>query len=419
VDPDDDGDTIPTAEELGVSGFAMPLDTDGDMRPDYLDTDDDGDTILTADEARLDTSMGDDFDGDGTPSYRDTDSDGDMLLDRVEGTGDANMNMRPDFLDPSDDNDGDGVRNVDERGGCMGSMPGCVMGDRDTDRDGVPDYLDPDDDGDGIPTAVERALDPSMGDDFDMDGTPSYRDTDSDGDGDLDRDEAGAMPAMPANTDGAMDGADFLDTDSDNDCALDSVSSEDGVARVTVAMSPNANCMEPAGVCDTGRGVCVACIADAMGVGAGCSSNANGARCIAGPTVDRNACGCATSADCPMDRDCNLANMRCEPRMSMGDAGADGSMDDASASDGSASTDGATGMDATAMGDGSARADAAPSDGGAGADGSVVPVVLSGDGACACRVNAAGTRGPSALWLGAIVALGFASVARSRRRRAG
>ncbi len=406
-DPDDDGDTIPTAEELGASGFAMPRDTDTDRTPDYLDVDDDDDMIPTAEEARLDTSMGDDFDGDGVPSYRDTDSDDDLLLDRAEGTRDSNMNMRPDFLDPSDDNDGDGVPNAVERGGCMGTVPGCVMGDRDTDRDGTPDYLDPDDDGDGIPTAVERALDPSMGDDFDMDGTPSYRDTDSDGDGDLDRDEAGSAPATPANTDRATDGPDFLDTDSDNDCAADSVMSEDGAARITVAMNPNANCAEPAAVCDSARGVCVACIAEAMGSGMGCAMNANGLRCIAGATVDGNACGCASAADCPADRDCNTGNSRCEPRMTSSDAGADASAPDATVSDASA-TDSGLAMD------GSSRADAALADGST-ADSAVPAGVLSGDGACACRVSAAPARAPRGAVLGAIVALGAVVLGRRRR----
>ncbi|MBL8678709.1 MAG: hypothetical protein JNK05_06070 [Myxococcales bacterium] len=432
LDDDDDGDTILTRDELGASGFMMPLDTDGDRAFDYLDTDDDDDGILTADEARLDTTAGDDFDGDGTPSYRDTDSDDDRLLDRAEGTRDTNMNMRPDFLDPSDDNDGDGVPNSVERGGCTGSMPGCVMGDRDTDRDGTPDFLDPDDDGDGIPTATERLLDPTTGDDFDMDGTPSYRDTDSDGDGDLDRDEAGATPTMPANTDRGSDGPDFLDTDSDNDCAADSVASEDGVARVTVAMSPSANCMEPAAVCDTSAGRCVACLVTGMGAGTGCASNPNGTRCLAGPSTDRNACGCATAGDCAMDRACNTAINRCEPR-STPDAGADASEPDAS-TDGGVTVDSGVASDSGAMDgavstDSGVIADSGLSDGGsmdavvrdagdASADGAAPFGVLSGDGACGCRVvsrparGAGGSRG--ALW--AIAALGAVSLARSRKR---
>jgi hypothetical protein len=411
-DPDDDGDTVPTADELGPSGISMPLDSDMDRTPDFLDADDDGDTIPTADEARLDMSMGDDFDGDGAPSYRDTDSDADGIADRVEGTGDANMNMRPDFLDPSDDSDGDGVPNAVERGGCMGTAPGCVADDRDTDRDGIADWRDPDDDGDGIPTAVERSLDPSMGDDFDMDGVPSFRDTDSDGDGDSDREESGATPATPVNTDRAMDGPDFLDPDSDNDCALDSVGSEDGEARVTVAMNPSSACMEPSPVCDTSRGACVACLAMPMGSGTGCAMNPNGSRCLAGPSVERNACGCASDADCPADRACNPDNQRCETRPPVPDGGADASADanpaDARVEDG---------MDASRA-DGSRSADdAAIRDAGIGpGDASPELPAVTGAGACACRTPAAPASrvNPWAFVASATVLL--AAARRSRRR---
>ena len=43
LDPDDDGDGVPTADEVGRG------DTDGDGAPDYLDIDDDGDGLATAD----------------------------------------------------------------------------------------------------------------------------------------------------------------------------------------------------------------------------------------------------------------------------------------------------------------------------------------------------------------------------------
>ena len=190
-EPDDDGDGIPTVNELGTGGGMSPRDTDGDGSPDYRDIDDDNDTVPTRDE--------------------------------------------------------------------LG--PGGFAMPRNTDMTDNPDWLDPDDDNDTIPTAVEQARDTSVGRDFDMDGTPSYRDLDSDGDMDLDRDEVGAAPSMPANSDattGSTDGPDFLDRDSDNDCAPDNDPREDGTARVDPARpstNPNANC-GAAMVCNRMTGVC-------------------------------------------------------------------------------------------------------------------------------------------------------------------
>lgn len=56
-DFDDDGDNVPTAQELDVENadgdndpLTNPKDTDGDGIPDYLDPDDDGDGVLTRNE---------------------------------------------------------------------------------------------------------------------------------------------------------------------------------------------------------------------------------------------------------------------------------------------------------------------------------------------------------------------------------
>ncbi len=68
-DPDDDGDGVPTAVELVYD------DTDSDGTPNYLDDDDDNDGVLTKDE---------DYNHDGDPTNDDTNGD-----------------MRPDYLDPS------------------------------------------------------------------------------------------------------------------------------------------------------------------------------------------------------------------------------------------------------------------------------------------------------------------------------
>ncbi|MFO0563273.1 MAG: hypothetical protein U0269_34945 [Polyangiales bacterium] len=121
VDPDDDGDGLPTLEELGEGGFASPRNTDArapaeiatsDATPDYLDRDDDGDGIDTAIERSLERA---EIDRDGVPAWHDTDSDGDTVADRDEA-GDSpaspantdrayEASEAPDFLDTDSDND--------------------------------------------------------------------------------------------------------------------------------------------------------------------------------------------------------------------------------------------------------------------------------------------------------------------------
>jgi parallel beta-helix repeat protein len=80
LDPDDDNDHVPTAQENpdpnGDGDPSDAQDTDGDSIPDYLDPDDDGDGVPTVDE---------DIDGDGDPTNDDTDGDG-----------------TPNYLDPDD-----------------------------------------------------------------------------------------------------------------------------------------------------------------------------------------------------------------------------------------------------------------------------------------------------------------------------
>jgi MYXO-CTERM domain-containing protein len=241
----------------------MPRDTDGDRTIDALDNDDDGDGILTRDE--LGTG--------GAMMPRNSDA----TVPMAEGTSDA-----------------------------------------------APDYLDNDDDGDGIPTAVERTLDTSANDDRDGDMVPSHLDRDSDGDGDFDREEAGATPAMPANTDGLTDGPDFLDTDSDNDCAGDRDTRENGAARVTVPTPVDGNCSGATPVCDRTASVCVACLVTG-GMSRGCATSTAGRVCIV-PGGDAGAamsfCGCRLDGDCAMDQVCNPTTSRCVMR-AMPDAGPD------------------------------------------------------------------------------------------------
>lgn len=154
-DNDDDGDTVPTADEdVGGDGDFSNDDTDGNGVPNFLDNDDDGDTVPTAAENPDPDMNGDvtdaqDTDGNGVPDYLDNDDDGDTILTQFE------------VPDPN----GDGL--TDDA--------------QDTDGNGTPDYLDNDDDGDGVPTADENPDgngdgDPSDAIDTDMNGIPDYLD---------------------------------------------------------------------------------------------------------------------------------------------------------------------------------------------------------------------------------------------------
>lgn len=156
LDPDDDGDGVPTRSELGLeNGDGDPSDaanSDHDGAPDYLDADADDDGVDDGqDLAPTDPHRCQDVDADGCD---------DCLRTGADGSGGAVEN---DGLDE----DGDGV---------------CDLG-GDQDMDGQPDYADLDDDGDGIPDDLENllGLDPEA--DHDGDGIPNYRDADDRGDG--------------------------------------------------------------------------------------------------------------------------------------------------------------------------------------------------------------------------------------------
>ncbi len=172
TDPDNedsDGDGLLDSVEVGPD-VDMPFDTDGDGTIDALDPDDDGDGILTADEVG-DPDDPRDTDGDGTPDHLDLDSDGDGVGDAVEGEVDSDGDGVPDYLDDDSDND---------------TRPDSEELDDDTDGDGIVDRLDPDDDGDGWSTEIEREWEDR---DLDGDGIVNELDPDSDGDGVLDEDE--------------------------------------------------------------------------------------------------------------------------------------------------------------------------------------------------------------------------------------
>lgn len=198
---DHDGDGLPSGDEC--PDFAECRDTDDDGIPDYLDPDDDNDGIPTADEGAPDR----DSDGDGIPDYldpvddggggEDVDSDGDGLTDEREaelGT-DPNdpdtdddgfpdgeeVNAGTDPLDPQSfpDGDADGDLVPDEVEQAQGTDPHDPRSYLDSDGGGTPDYVetfgyvaagigttDPGDprddrrdfDGDGLPDRLELTL---------------------------------------------------------------------------------------------------------------------------------------------------------------------------------------------------------------------------------------------------------------------
>jgi MYXO-CTERM domain-containing protein len=119
---DSDEDTIP--DDVELSDWENPTDTDDDGTIDAADEDSDGDGVPDSEEAGDDdpSTAPVDTDDDGTPDYRDTDSDGDGIED---GEDNCRIAENPDQLDTdgdgtgdacSDDADGDGL--VDEQDAC-------------------------------------------------------------------------------------------------------------------------------------------------------------------------------------------------------------------------------------------------------------------------------------------------------------
>jgi gliding motility-associated-like protein len=213
LDSDNDG-IVDSFEDLNLDGdndpATNPTDTDGDGIPDYLDIDSDNDGIPDNVEAQstagyvppsgidangngLDDAYENngnvgiipvDTDGDGIPDYVDEDSDNDGVPDSIEGH-DHNQDGLPDVVFLGVDSDGDGLDDGYE---------GSVLVDVDvndeiddpyndlpnTDRDEESDYRDDDDDGDGILTRDEDTNGNGnwADDDANGNGIPNYLDPD-------------------------------------------------------------------------------------------------------------------------------------------------------------------------------------------------------------------------------------------------
>ncbi|MCW5912575.1 MAG: gliding motility-associated C-terminal domain-containing protein [Cyclobacteriaceae bacterium] len=285
---DTDNDGIPDVVDATTGGTPLPVpDTDQDGKPNYRDIDSDNDGIVDIIEGqatasyqpplgvdsdndgldnRFDVTGGVpvvpvDTDGDGIPDYLDNDSDNDIYSDALEGY-DTDNDKVANVIPANSDADGDGlddaydlVNGISQAQNATNTQTPLSFpdldnpgGDRDwregfdTDGDGVPNNIDLDDDNDGIPDSVEG------NDDFDGDGIPNSLDLDSDGDGipdviegggtDPDGDgKIGTGPITDTNGNGLHDSVDpaaggaalpvpdtdndghkdFLDLDSDND----------------------------------------------------------------------------------------------------------------------------------------------------------------------------------------------------------
>lgn len=256
IDDAYDVDSSFTGEDLngdGVTDDTVPLDTDQDGEPDFLDLDSDNDGLPDADEI------------DSASYYTDPDTDDDGLDDQAE----LSLGTRPDKFDTDDggvsdwwevqlgtdpfDAQDDHVhphdQDLDDDG-----IPNDLEGTRDSDGDQIPDYLDLDSDNDGwfdileanlpdldadgrfdnatddnnngIADAAEGLL--STLPDQDNDGLPNSIDLDADNDGLGDAFEmqaietllsAGLLP-LDIDNDGQPNN---LDSDSDGDSIPDSI----------------------------------------------------------------------------------------------------------------------------------------------------------------------------------------------------
>ncbi len=230
IDSDGNGLDDHYEETPGSCGGLIPIDTDGDHIPDYVDIDSDNDGILDNVEAQTTTGfippsgedgnhngLDDEYepaclcegltpldtDADGVSDFRDLDSDNDGILDNLEAqTTEA-------FQEPCGmDSDGNGLDDHYEN--TPGSGEGLTPINSDTDE--YPNFRDIDSDNDGIPDNVEAQttsgyVAPNN------DDAATYASNDG---------VNSAYPdgLVPVNTDGT-DEVDYLDTDTDNDLVAD------------------------------------------------------------------------------------------------------------------------------------------------------------------------------------------------------
>jgi len=146
---DADGNGLDDAYEFGGGLGLLPVDTDGDALPDYLDDDSDNDGVP-------DIIEGHDYDFDGVPDvvYIGSDKDNDGLDDGFEGSVVLDIDVNDEMDDPRNDlpntdasddlnyrdidDDNDGFMTIDEDLNTDGDWSND-----DSDNDGTPEYLEP------------------------------------------------------------------------------------------------------------------------------------------------------------------------------------------------------------------------------------------------------------------------------------
>ncbi|WP_281540821.1 Ig-like domain-containing protein [Maribacter aestuarii] len=232
IDSDGNGLDDHYEETPGSCGGLIPVDTDRDHIPDYLDIDSDNDGILDNVEAQTSTDYQapcgmdsdgngiddhyehkpgsgegltpEDTDSDARPDFRDLDSDNDGILDNVEAQS------PDDFQAPCGmDSDGNGLDDHYENTPGSGEGITPINSDNDTN----PNFRDIDSDDDGIPDNVEAQT---------TDGYVAPNDDDAATYASNDGINSAYAPEGldPVNTDGT-DAPDYLDGDSDNDLVPD------------------------------------------------------------------------------------------------------------------------------------------------------------------------------------------------------
>ncbi len=153
---DADGNGLDDAYENGGGLGIIPIDTDGDGLPDYLDDDSDDDSVPDAIEAH-------DYDQDGVPDVTliGSDKDNDGLDDGYEGSTAIDIDVNDEINSPYDDlpntdNDAESdYRDTDDDDDLVMTIDEDINGDGDysnddVDSDGIPDYLEPNFDGDDV-----------------------------------------------------------------------------------------------------------------------------------------------------------------------------------------------------------------------------------------------------------------------------
>ncbi|MEQ8473752.1 MAG: T9SS type A sorting domain-containing protein [Marinoscillum sp.] len=264
-DSDTDEDGLKDVYDADNGGITLvPIDTDGDTTPDYLDTDSDNDNILDVIEgfdankngfSDLDTDQDGDL-SDESGYGNDIDEDGlEKLFDNYSGYGIGNITGSKatiqdtdgdgivDYRDDEDDSDGINSISEDTSNGAGGGADGIYYNDKtqgggatpdylffnDTDDDGIADGQDLDSDNDGIIDDDEASGVTYTGasgpfDDDDSDGLFNY--LDSDATNYVDNDGDGIDDRVDADSDGVPN---FFDLDSDNDGIPDGVEANSGV----------------------------------------------------------------------------------------------------------------------------------------------------------------------------------------------